>query len=240
MTDFKRAAIAELILSESRDDGVGSNARVKELLAAAARSPMAGPLLEYETLYRDLAEVDLLSGDREALTWLKRVPAHNLRFYGGDDVLFQLVDLASGYLQLDEFDTGLEILTGLIRHDPKNIWVYRFMATGFSTLGLTDLGLKALQRGLTLLYEMGDPEELEDEFLMARVDLWASPKQGREAEADPDVLEETERALAMDFDAGVQMSPEELCRQLVPGWDEVPVKDPLRFKDLPEAVREGI
>lgn len=242
MTDFKRAAVAELLFGTPEGLSRNADARARELLEDVARSPTASPTLEYEPLYRDLAEVDLLAKDPTALEWLRRALAHNLHFFAGDDAVYQLTDLASGYLQLDELDTGLRMLARLIRHDPTNIMLYRFMATGFPTLGLTELGLKGVQRGLDVLNavvvaDAEEEEDLEDELLMARVDLWASAKQGREADVSPQVLEELEAALAMDLEAAEPLPPEELCRTLVPDWNAIPVKRPLRFVDLPESVQ---
>lgn len=242
MTDFKRAVLAELLLEVPRSAArvtttATLEARATALLAEAGLSPTASPLLDYERIYRDLAEKVLLDGDAAALAWLKRAVAHNLRFHKGDDVVFALIDLASGYLQLDHLDVGLTMLSQLLRDDPSNVWIYRFMATGFAVLGLTSLGLQAARRGLALLDETGDPEELEDEMLMARIELQTSPRKGRESEVSPEVLERIESALSLDFDSGERRAPEALCELLVPGWDEVPVKAPLRYEMLPEAVR---
>ncbi len=242
MTDFKRAVLAQMLLDAPRSaSSAPTTAALEERatahLADAGRSATASPLLDYERLYRDLAEGALLNDDPTALTWLKRAVAHNLRFYKGDDVVFALIDLASAYLQLDRLDLGLMMLSQLLQNDPSNIWIYRFMATGFAVLGLTSLGLQAARRGLALLDETDDPEELEDELLMARIELQTSPKKGRESVVSPDVLERIESALALDFDSGEHQAPDALCQALVPGWDEVPVKEPLRYEMLPEVVR---
>ena len=147
LTDYKCAVMAERLMEAS---GGGSqddrNARAGELLTIAGRSPTAGPLLAYESLYRDLAETSLLEGDRSALDWLKRALAHNRRFHSNDDLAFQLIDIASAHLQLGDLDEGLRLLARLIQQDPASQWTYRFMATGFGVLGLADLGLKGTAR----------------------------------------------------------------------------------------------
>lgn len=242
MTDFKRAVLAEMTLESPRSatgpwEEPDREERAMVLLEEVARSETASPTLAYEPIYRDLAEAALLNDDPMAVDWLKRAAAHNLHHNKGNDILFNLIDLASAYLQLGHLDLGLTMLVRLLHHDPGNVWVYRFMATGFPVLGLTALGLRAARRGLTLLDEQGDPEELHDEFLMAQIELQTSPNKGRESQVSPEVLEAVEAALALDFDAGQPLSLEDLCRDLVPGWDEVPVKAPLRFEDLPPDVR---
>lgn len=239
LTDYKCAVMAERLREASRGGSPAvRNERATELLIIAGRSPAAGPLLAYESLYRDLAETALLDGDRSALEWLNRAVAHNRRFHKGDDLAFQLIDVASAHLQLGDLDEGLRVLAHLIQRDPANQWTYRFMATGFAVLGLADLGLKGTRRGLQLLEEMGDPDDLHDEFLMAEFDVRASVKSGREAEVSSDVLAEIEAALALDFSVSDERPGGQLLDVLLPNLDEIPVKRPLRFADLPEAIRE--
>ncbi len=245
VTDFKAAAAAEMMLEVSAlakatpEDSL--NLRAWKLLAEVARSPTATPLLAYEHIYRDLAEVALLEGGREALDWLKRALAHNQRFFDGDDVTSGLIDLASAYLQLGDLDVGLTILTQLLQEDPTDIWVYRFLATGSSVLGLTALGLQAARRGLALLDEYeeqdADVEDLRDELMMAQIELQMSPAGGRESSVSPNVLAQIEAALILESGFATPRSTPELCEALVPGWDAVPVKAPLRFEDLPPLVR---
>ena len=239
LTDYKCAVMAERLMHPS---GAGSqatrDARVNELLTLAGRSSTASPLLAYESLYRDLAESALLDGDRSALDWLMRALAHNRRFHKSDDLAFQLIDIASARLQLGDLDEGLSLLAHLIHQDPANQWTYRFIATGLGTLGLADLGLKGTRRGLQLLDERGDPEDLRDEFLMAEFDVRASEKRGREADVSSDVMAELEAALATDFSASDEGPAGQSLDVLVPGLDEVPVKRPMRFTDVPEMVRD--
>jgi hypothetical protein len=241
MTDFKWAAIAERLLESKRGGNKAArDARAMALLTEVGLSPTASPMLSYESLYRDLAETALLKSDTQALDWLRRVLVHNLRYHQGDDVMFALVDLVSAYLQLDQLDQGLRMLAALIRYDPANQWLYRFMATGFGVLGLIDLGLRGARKGLALLDETGDPDDLHDELLMAEFDLLAGVKRGRESQVDADVLAKVHAALALDFDAGTPHTPEALCRELMPDFDIIPVKRPLRWADLPEAVQARV
>ena len=237
MTDYKWAAAAERLFSEARRGDDRWEDRAWELLADVGETETASPMLSYEPMYRDLAEIRLVADRADALVWLRRALVHNLVFNRGDDVRFALIDLASAHLQLGQLDRGLSMLAALISDDPADPWVYRFMATGFGVLGLVELGVAGARRGLALLDATDDPEELHDELLMAEFDLLASPKRGREAEVSQDVLVEVREALALDFDAGARRDPEALCRALVPDLDEIPVKRRLRLADLPPAVR---
>jgi hypothetical protein len=242
MTDFKGASLAEMLLEAPRaavgsSAGAPHEARGLALLEEVATSPYASPLLAYEPLYRDLAEGALLEEDPIALEWLRRALAHNLRYRKGDDVLSDLIDLASAHMQLGHLDRGLTILTRLLQHDPGNIWIYRFIATGFQVLGMTALGLRGASRGMALLDETDDPEDVRDDFYMAQIELQTSPRKGRESEVSAEVLEAFDAALWLDFDAGESRSVQELYDELMPDGDEIPVKAPLRFRDLPDAVR---
>lgn len=247
MTDFKRAVIADLLAEAPAGAGGATlgealEVRAMALLTDAASSPTASPSVEYEPLYRDLAEAALLAEESaeergRAVDWLKRVAAHNLHHHQGDDIAFALLDLASAYLQLDRLDLGLTIVTRLLQREPQNVWIYRFLATGLGVVGLEALGSRAAVRGLALVDATDDPEDLHDEFLMAEFDLRAGPRGGREVEVSPEVLTAFEAALDRPFDAGQPETPEALCEALVPGWTEVLVKAPLRFRDLPPALQ---
>ncbi|MCU0521402.1 MAG: hypothetical protein MUF84_12000 [Anaerolineae bacterium] len=248
MSDFKRAVVAQLITnapsaarSWASDEAI--EARAMALLEEAGRSPAACPTLDYGPLFRDLAEAALLSEDDEArsvsVDWLSRALAYGLHFDQGESVVSGLIDLASAYLQLGDLDRGLVILTRLLARDPTDIWAYRFMATGFGVVGLGRYGLRAAARGLELVDDEAD-EELHDELLMAQFELRAGHERGREAEVSPAVLEAFETALALTPEAGHDEAPEALCEALVPDWAATPVKVPLRFKDLPGPLRQGI
>ena len=86
--------------------------------------------------------------------------------------------------------------------------------------------------------EIGDPEDLHDEFLMAEFDVRASVKRGREAEVSADVMAEMEAALALDFSTAEKRPAGLPLDVLVPDLDEVPVKRPMRFADVPEVLRD--
>ena len=248
MTDFKRAVVAELLVNapaaaRARASDEAIDARAMTLLEEAGRSPTACPALDYGPLYRDLAEAVLLSeddGERNvALDWLQRALAYALGFDKGEGVVSGLIDLASAYLQIGDLDRGLAILTRLLERDPADIWVYRFMATGFGVVGLGSLGLRAAAQGLELLDDEAD-EELRDELLMAQFELQTDQGLGREAKVSAPVLQAFEAAFGLPPDAGHDVSPEALCAALVPGWADVPAKTPLRFKDLPEPIRRAL
>jgi hypothetical protein len=143
------------------------------------------------------------------------------------------LDLAETYLWLDELDTGLRILISMLRNDPADIWTYNLMAIAFHKFGLAELGALAARRGLDLLESTGDPENLRRQLLDYLERMERSERCGREAEVDPDVLSELRAALALDFDAGDRHPVVELCRELVPDLDQVPIKRRLPKPDLP-------
>ena len=97
----------------------------------------------------------------------------------------------------------------------------------------TDLGIEVAQRGLELVDAAGDPEELHAQFIDILDSLHRSEKRGRESEVDPTVVAEFRAALALDFDAGWQQPIVELCRELVPDLEQVPVNGPPEMLDLP-------
>jgi hypothetical protein len=86
---------------------------------------------------------------------------------------------------------------------------------------------------LEVIEATGDPENLHDQLTNSLDDMQQSEKRGREAELAPGVLADFRAALALDFDAGQHQPIAELCRELVPDLDQVPVKAPPQMPDLP-------
>jgi hypothetical protein len=64
-------------------------------------------------------------------------------------------------------------------------------------------------------------------------DLQQSEKYGREADVTQSVLADFRTALALDIDAGLHRPLTELCRELIPDLDQVPVKELAQAPDLP-------
>jgi len=247
MTDFKRASLAELLFLTSelardqfKDHEEATNwwALAMATLQECAESPTASPLLWYEDIYADLGFAargnKFEPGDNnEALSWFKRGLAHSLTSDEGGDALNFLRDLAETHLIAGELDTGLGMLAALLRHDPADIWTYNIMAISFYTYGLTDLGAEATRRGLALLDARGDKEDLREQLTNCLAQMETAESHGREAEVSPTVLEEIRAALALDFDAGPPHTIKNLCRELVPDLDNIPVKRPMTPEDLP-------
>ena len=174
-----------------------------------------------------------MRGDRRAVELMKRGLAHDLRYHEGMDADGLLRELAETYLRVDELDQGLAVLAGLLRNDPSDTWTYNVMALSFDRFGLADLGMEVTQRGLELLEATGDPEKLHDQLANALNDMQQSERRGREAEVEPTVLADFCAALALDFGAGQRRPVTELCWELVPDLDQVPVKRPKERPDLP-------
>jgi tetratricopeptide (TPR) repeat protein len=209
------------------------------LLDEIVRSPTASPLLWYEDIYLDVSQEMRARGEREALAFLKQSLAHNLHYNEGNNAPMILRDLAETYLWLGDLDEGLRVLTGLLRNDPSDIWVYNSMTITFDQFGLPEIGKEAATRGLELVEQTGDPERLRGQLGDSLDNLEQGTHQNREAEVDPQVLTDLRAALALDFDSGAHQSLETLCRALVPDLDQIPVKEPPPPPDLPPPEEYG-
>jgi len=243
MNDWSLAILAELLFAIADQARTMENIpkeRVQEIrerawaaLEQALDSPTASPMLWYEDIYFEVAQEYWMKDDRRAVELMKRGLAHNLRYNGGNNADNFLRDLAETYLRLGELDQGLTMFAALMRNDPADIWTYNVIALTFNRFGLAELGIEATRRGLELIEATGDPEGLQDQFVESLDDLRQSERRGREAEADPTVVADFRAALALDFDAGRRRPITELCRELVPDLDRVPVKGPPGMPDLP-------
>jgi tetratricopeptide (TPR) repeat protein len=247
MTDFKRAALAELffLTSELARDELDDwekaaywSALALAILQECAESPIASPLLWYEDIYAELGFAARGSkferGDNEeALSWFKHGLAHSLTHNEGDNALGFLRDLAETYLIAGDLDTGLGMLAALLRHAPADIWTYNVMAISFDAYGLTVLGAEAARRGLALIDARKVEADLRQQLTDCLAGMKRAERHGREAEVSEAVLREMRAALALDFDAEQPYPIEELCRELVPELDSIVVKRPMTPEDLP-------
>ncbi len=242
--DFRTAVAAELMFStadvarELNDQGAQRNWRALAMatLEQALCSPTASPLLWYQDIFLDVAEAAKIDGEgdlAEARTWLKQGLAHDVHFNEGRNTVAFLLDLSALYLQGGELDQGLQMATGLLRHDPAHIWTYNLIALSLDDCGLTETGIEAAKRGLALLDAEGDPEQVRGQLEQCVEDLATSEGREMEVRATPSVLAELRAALQLDFDAGELRPPEALCRELVPDFDDVPVKRPLKPSEFP-------
>jgi hypothetical protein len=239
--DWTRATLAELFFTVEDEARTQANKKAQRDFRALAwamledicKSPTASPMLWYEDIFFDVGQELRGRGEREALKFLKQALAHNLHHDGGSNAKFYLRDLAETCLWVDDLDAGLRILTGMLRNDPADVWTYNLMAITFDQFGLTEVGAEAAQRGLELVEATGDPEKLRDQLLDSLGDLRKSEQRGREAKVAPAVLAGLRAALALDFDAGEHRPIAELCSELVPDLDQVPVKRLPEKPDLP-------
>jgi hypothetical protein len=202
------------------------------MLERVLDSPTANPMLWYQDIYLDVAQEYRIKNDSHALDLLKRGLAHDLRHYEGHNAGNMLLDLARSHLELGQLDRGLVLLVRMLHNDPADVWTYNTMALTLGGVGLAELGRKATRRGLDLVRATGDPERLHDQFLDELGDLERSEPRGREAQVDPSVLSELQVALGLDFDAGPRTPAADLCPELIPDLDRVPVKRTLTASDL--------
>ncbi|GAB4448284.1 MAG: hypothetical protein Kow0031_30830 [Anaerolineae bacterium] len=197
-------------------------------LEHALNSPAASPMLWYEEIFFEVAQRYLRHNNPRALEIMGRGLRHNLTFNNGDNAVNYLRDLAALHLDLGQLDEGLALLAGVVRHNPADIWSYNLAALNFAGHGLTRLGEQATRRGLALLPTLDTPdrEALDRQLTQALERMQQAERTGREAEVSPAVLAGLEAALALPFDAAQATPLPELCRQLVPGLNSLPVKRP--------------
>ncbi len=245
LSDWTLATLSELFLevadfARSQGDQVRQRdywALAWALLEEVTKSPTASPMLWYEDIYFDLGQELRIRREPEAIDFLKRALAHDLHYGEGGYADTQLRDLAETYLWLDDIDQGLAILAALLRNDPGDIWIYNAIACGFGRFGLVDLGIAGAQRGLELIEATADPQNLRDQLLRALDDFQQAEERVPEGDLDPAVLADFRAALSLDFDAGEHRPIVELCRELVPDLDQVPVKSSPAKPDLPPPER---
>ena len=232
---FALASPAHMIFSLPKEERNRLMDRAWGALERALDSPIASPTLWYEDIYVDVAQEYRVKGDRRAIELLKRGLAFNLRYHEGNNADSFLRDLAETHLWLGDLDLGLAILTALLRNDPSDIWTYNVIALTFGHFGLADLGLEVTQRGLEVIEATGDPEGLHNQFSESLDRMRESEQRGREAKVAPAVLADFRATLALDVKAGQHRPIAELCRDLIPDLDEVPVKGPPTMPDMPES-----
>jgi tetratricopeptide (TPR) repeat protein len=241
LSDWSLATMAELffeVVDVAREDGDEEAERHwwalgYTMLEEVSKSPTASPLLWYEDIYFDLGQELRVVGEREAVDYFKRALAHSLHHDQGANADALLLDLAETYLWVGELDRGLRMFAAVLRNDPSDIWAYNVMALSLDRFGLADLGVDVTRRGLELIKATQDPERLHDQFVDVLENMGESEGRGRETQVSPDVLAELRAALALDFEAGEGRPIAELCRELVPDLDQVPVKHPPEKPDLP-------
>lgn len=241
VSDWPRAVMAELFFATAdfaREMENKSKHRHFWALAWATleenlNSPVASPMLWYQDIFFDVGQQLRMRGEHEAVDLFKRAVAHDLHFHDGTNAESLLMELAETYLWVEDPDTGLEILTALLRDDPSYIWIYNLMSITFDRFGLTEIGAEAARRGLELVEATGDPEDLRDQLVASLDDMEQSERHGREAEVDPEVLADLRDALNLDFDAGEHRSTVALCHELVPDLDQVRLMRPPEKPDLP-------
>jgi len=242
LSDWPRAVMAELcfeVANLAREMGDRKKHRDFRALSWAVleenlNSPVASPMLWYESIFFDVGQELRARGERRAIDFFKRSLAHDLHFHDGMNAGGALRDLVETYLWVGDPDAALEILTALLRDDPSNIWNYNLMAITFDRFGLTEIGTQATRRGLELVEATGDPENIRDQLLDSLNDMEKSEQHGREAEVDPQVLADLRDALTLDFDAGEHRPIVALCHELVPDLDRMPIMHPPEEKpDLP-------
>ncbi len=240
-SDFALAVVAEycfnvahLIREETGDRDRADTwwALAVSMLQKVLDSPLASPLIWYERIYQDLARAASRTMGEKSIAWLKQAMAHNLRYGEGEEALSILGDLAVTYVELDDLDRGIRMLTELLKCDPTYVWTYNVVGVPFLRHGLVDLGTEVVRRGLELLDAQGDPEELREQLEGFVEDFENAEERGREAEISPEALAGLRDVLALDFEVREPCDLEALAHRLVPDVDEMEVKRPMTLADV--------
>ncbi len=105
---------------------------------------------------------------------------------------------------------------------PADLWTCTWISALAAAVGLGSLEQAAARRGLLLSEREGDAKGLR-----AQLQRSLAEPMRPEHEAAPrsvEALADLERALHGDLEGGTHLSPLELCRALIPGFDGVRVK----------------
>jgi len=170
-----------------------SNAVIELIL----RSPEHGELVAYDELYFDLMENERWTGNiPPALRWAYAAFAYEEQHSPGLNRMGRYRDVGETYLQAEAFDTGLAIFTRCLEADPADVWTYNILALSLPRIGLSDLAVEMLDRGLELVAR-DDSEGLKDQFEGLRreaVDK-AAHSQSRLSEVNPKILDALRAAM---------------------------------------------
>lgn len=238
--DFKNAFLAEILFAVSTEARDKKDKKIQQdwwaygmaVLEKIANSPTASPTLWYEDIFRELANNINFDEADEKMDWLKRGLAHSLRFHEGGNALNFLRELAETCLFTGDLDRGLDMFASILRHDPADIWTYNSIALTFDRAGLTEIGAQAIRRGLALLDERGDPSKIRRQLENSLTDMEKSEVKGQEQKCSPASLQAIRASLSLDFEAAESRSLEELSRALLPDFNQIPVKRPMKLSDI--------
>ena len=233
-SDWALAVVAEILLTtlqEMKDKGsqdmvmmVKMEVRAWKALEQALLSPRASPLLFYGEIFVELGRWYERQNNRRALDLFRRALAHNLRYDDEEDTVFFLRELAESYLGLGEVEAGMRLFAGLVRNDPADLLTYRALAHSSIHAGLFDLTLLAARRGLAFIAEYGGDEDVQEELQGYTERYKVMDRRRRKVAVG--ALAEVQAALQTGFEEGLEISGLELCRQLIPDFDAIPVKAP--------------
>jgi hypothetical protein len=228
-------------IREKGGDDIFAQTRMAEYTALAwaalehaATSPTCSPMVWYEEICFELGQQFRREGDPQSLDYMQRGLYHNLRYSDGNNLANFVRDLAETHLYLGQLNQALPLLTGLLQNDPADVWTYNMIAFVFKDFGLIPPGRQAAERGLELIKLPGQEEEgLEEQLTEAVKELNTHSGPNREVETDPRLLADLRQALALDFEAGQRLTPDELAHQLLPDLETIPLKIPRSAPILP-------
>lgn len=205
--------------------------RSTEALTRVVDSPTASPMLWYQAVFAELAGQYRDAKDGRAADLTLRCLAHDVHLHGGANARGLLRELGARWFRAGEGELSLRLLAGLLEDDPADIWTYNWIAVVCDRVGFGELRVEAAGQGLRLIERRGDTEKLEQQL---RKRLAEEPQSGANEAASrwPEAFGALQAALKQGFDGGTHLPVVELCRKLVPGFDNVPVKQPRQAPPL--------
>ncbi len=158
-SDYDLLSLMEYFVDEQDRD------REAAILELILLSPLEDEMVSYPDVLLNLIgyykwKKDFATAIRWSLVYVVHTEQHEA--YRGN-ILSAWRDLAEVYLEADELNIGLGILTRVIEYDPADIYNYNIMGIVLPIVGLNQLMLEVTERGLELL-QNNDPDRLQEQF----------------------------------------------------------------------------
>jgi tetratricopeptide (TPR) repeat protein len=185
----------------------------QEILEGVAASSDRSPVLFYEDIYFEAAQSLLRRSDRRALERHNQRVADLLRDPKAPNLMMALRDLAVVHLKLGDYPEGLAMLAALLRHDSSDPWTFNALALDLPRLGFAAEGRLAAERGLELVHQYDDPDQLAKQL----TELLREVSRGEDrSDAPKDATADLRDALRTPFDVKGPGSSRELALRRKP------------------------
>lgn len=127
LDDFSLAAYHTIALLREESPSTDSpkpHDKMNEAMRRIVKNTVGSALLDYNWLYGDIADYDVLDDDREHLHLLKVRIVHDLTYENGRNVMDNLLDLACNTIRCEKMTEGIHMLIQLIRNNPLNFKLF--------------------------------------------------------------------------------------------------------------------